>query len=103
MTSPWGSRCTGFGDCSCDICAPPEPHYPLAGEGTVSAADRKCPKCEGADVLIRWHKGVGRYGEGGCGYFAKVVVYGEHLHVTCRTCQYEWAEDCLDALGEPTS
>jgi len=50
-------------------------------------------------VLIRWHAGHGRYGTGGCGAFAQVVCYSEHLHVTCRTCQYEWAEDCADALG----
>ena len=60
---------------------------------------RACPKCEGADVFVRWHKGEGQYGSGGCGHAAKVVDFSEHLHVTCKTCQYEWVEDCTDALG----
>jgi hypothetical protein len=29
------SRCTGFGDCACERCYPPEPEYPLAGEWRI--------------------------------------------------------------------
>jgi len=61
--------------------------------------ERRCVKCGGEDILVRWHPGHGRYGTGGCGFHAKVVVYSEHLHCTCRTCQYEWGEDTLDNLA----
>ena len=56
----------------------------------------ECAKCGGGDILTRWHTG-GRYGVAGCGYGAKIVKTGEHLHRTCRTCQYEWTEKCADA------
>lgn len=61
------------------------------------ATESSCVKCGGNDILTRWHPGHGRYGTNGCGYYAKVVVYVEHLHRTCRTCQYEWADETLDA------
>lgn len=63
-----------------------------------AAPVRECVKCGGTDILVRWHRG-GLYGLTGCGYGAKVVDPVEHLHATCRTCQYEWLEDTLDALG----
>jgi hypothetical protein len=63
--------------------------------GTV--AKLACAKCRGEDILVRWHTHGGRYGEGGCGYYAKVIEYGEHLHYTCRTCQYEWIGAPADA------
>jgi hypothetical protein len=63
-----------------------------------AAQGRVCSKCGGEDILVRWHTG-GRYGTGGCGYYAKVVQPSEHLHCTCRSCQYEWAEDTLDNLA----
>ena len=70
----------------------------IVSDQRSAATERVCPKCGSAEALVRWHPGKGRYGDGGCGFFAKVVGYSEHLHVTCRTCQYEWMEDSLDAL-----
>lgn len=61
------------------------------------AADRVCPKCEADDVLVRWHKDASR--EAGCGWYAKIRVHEEHLHVRCNFCFYEWAEDTMDNLG----
>ena len=57
----------------------------------------RCAKCGSDDINTSWHQGHGRYGSGGCGFYAKVVVYVEHLHRTCRNCQFEWADDTLDA------
>ena len=28
-----GARCTGFGDCACDACDPPQEEFPLADHG----------------------------------------------------------------------
>ena len=69
----------------CDVC-----------QGVEHAIRRVCSKCGEDDIVIRWHA---KGGSSECGYFAKVKVYGEHLHATCRTCQFEWGEDTLDNLG----
>lgn len=64
--------------------------------GTV--AKLICSKCSGEEILVRWHKTGGRYGgDGSCGYYAQVVETGEHMHFTCRTCQYEWTGVPADA------
>lgn len=68
-------------------------------------AVRGCVKCGGDDLLIRWH-GAGAYHRSRTGASCHSDYgewhgnpTGEHLHVTCRTCQFDWFEDTLDNLG----
>lgn len=56
--------------------------FPVVGE-------LRCAKCQGSEILCRWHIG-GRYSDLGCGHFSKLVEQAEYLHYTCQTCFYEW-------------
>ena len=47
-----------------------------------------CPKCSCGDVGVAWHEND-RF-PAGCGSMARVRNPSEHLHYTCRRCQYEW-------------
>lgn len=63
----------------------------------MTALVAACSKCGSDDILIRWHTGGrGRYGHGGCGYYANAVCATEHMHYTCRTCQHDWTGSPLD-------
>jgi len=48
-------------------------------------ASETCVKCGGAEPMIRYHAE-----RKDCGYYATARASAEHLHLTCRTCMYEW-------------
>lgn len=56
--------------------------------------DLTCPKCEHNNIDVKWHDGKN------CGLFAKVKEYFEHLHYTCRQCEYEWITETIDVNKE---
>lgn len=58
-----------------------------------------CPKCGAADAATRHC----RDSEGFCGGVMKRTCNGsgqEHMHRTCRHCDYSWGEAPLDAVPE---
>ena len=68
------------------------------GELPMPAAEiaaETCPKCGAGEPMIRFH--TGRYGNGGCSYYAPASAAGQHLHLTCRTCLHEQIRAPLDA------
>ena len=60
----------------------------------------RCRKCGSEDCLTEYHKSdMDR--AGGNNYSCRHDernFKGEHLHRTCRNCQYEWSDMCLDAV-----
>jgi hypothetical protein len=62
---------------------------------TAEFRDTKCAKCFATDLAISWH---GDGDEHPTRRLARCRRYGEdrghptveHLHYTCRTCQYTW-------------
>lgn len=59
--------------------------------------ERACPKCTvKATTSIKYCKGTVM----SCP--AHPNEQGEHLHRTCQTCGYVWAEDCADAEEDKT-
>lgn len=66
----------------------------------------KCPKCNGESLHVRYHTGCfpawnGRPGT--CGKYDNDRVIGEHLHVYCDHCHYDWTEQTLDVSGAVAS
>jgi predicted nucleic-acid-binding Zn-ribbon protein len=58
-----------------------------------------CVKCGSTDINTSYHRSYGMsILAGGCGW-TNLRGHGEHLHKTCRNCQYEWAEATLDAVA----
>ncbi len=61
--------------------------------------NEKCTKCGEAMVNLRYHASEFR-----CGYSsgppASHQFTGEHLHVTCRNCEFEWPEKPHDMEEE---
>lgn len=50
-----------------------------------------CPKCNGGEIVVRWHEG--RYATGKnhrCGWGDHCQPHGEHLHYRCDLCLYDW-------------
>lgn len=63
-----------------------------------SPASPVCVKCRGTDISTTFHKGAGYYD--GCGGSVKrrhSMRDGEHLHRTCRTCQWDWCDPPADS------
>lgn len=64
-----------------------------------------CPKCASEDVATSFHRD--RWLCNPHSRFTNNSESGEHLHYTCRTCQYDWTgvtadarpDDGLDALA----
>lgn len=62
---------------------------------TFDAREARCEKCGSDDINITWH---GRGANHVTRRFAECREYGEmrgkpvaeHLHYTCRTCQWAW-------------
>ena len=55
-----------------------------------------CPKCGNNDISVSWHKD-----DNDCGWTwwrnGRGTVQGEHLHYTCRRCQYSWIGPTADS------
>lgn len=51
-----------------------------------------CIKCGGDAIHMSYHRGA-RY----CLWGSHADGSGEHLHYTCRTCQYDWSCPTLDS------
>lgn len=52
-----------------------------------------CRKCGDTNLRIRWHKGgpyVGSMTVKKCSPYDASTREGEHLHVYCDTCQFDW-------------
>jgi hypothetical protein len=61
-----------------------------------------CMKCGGTDILTRYHKSGKDCWDGCCCEYClpgELKGIEEHLHRTCRTCQYDWRDPCNKALG----
>jgi len=66
---------------------------------------RTCQKCGGTDIFVEWHEASPDPIYRTCGQHRSCldkfpVSTEEHLHLTCRTCSYEWItairEDKMD-------
>lgn len=70
---------------------------------TQRGLNRTCPKCRSQGAEVKHHSGIGW--ATGCGrdWGIRREFPGEHLHLKCPTCSYEWAEVPLDvpASREP--
>jgi DNA-directed RNA polymerase subunit M/transcription elongation factor TFIIS len=51
-----------------------------------------CRKCGSEAIATSWH-----LSDNDCPYQARLRDAGEHLHRTCRTCGFYWADATLDA------
>lgn len=63
----------------------------------------ECPKCGGTDLYVVFHKqGCERPGCGcaTCQYGSHAKEHREHLHVSCRRCQFDWVAPTLEQLAE---
>lgn len=65
------------------------------------AVDEACPKCGNTDLYVVFHK-QGCSDElclcVNCYYVSHAQEHREHLHVTCRRCQFDWAAPTLEQL-----
>jgi predicted nucleic-acid-binding Zn-ribbon protein len=66
---------------------------------------QQCPKCGNNEYTLEWHihninhTTISENIEGrACLPFSTFQFSGEHLHVTCSECSYEWKETPLDSL-----
>ena len=58
-----------------------------------------CPKCGGEDLYVTFHKQGCRDPHCGCAtcvYRSHAKEHREHLHVTCRGCQFDWTSPTLE-------
>lgn len=62
--------------------------------------DRTCVKCGVPQAKVRHHTGTGW--SSGCARdsLLRREWDGEHLHLQCQTCGYEWSTAPLDAVHE---
>lgn len=63
---------------------------------TVSDTIR-CQKCGGTDVLVRYHPDASWKGCRTATGQKFSWRNTEHLHMTCRTCQWDWCEATKDS------
>ena len=54
----------------------------------------RCIKCGSEDVSITYHSDI--YD---CLFCDRNRKEGEHLHIYCKVCFYDWCEDTLDKKG----
>jgi hypothetical protein len=56
----------------------------------------RCEKCGSQNIGTRWHAS-GRH----CSWFQRYDrALGEHLHRTCRCCEFHWADAVLGRIAE---
>ena len=75
----------------------------MTAESVPPQPERVCVKCGSDDISVSWH-GAGEDHHTRAN--AECRKYGrdqgqpeaEHLCCTCRTCQYRWKGDVLDAI-----
>lgn len=58
----------------------------------------KCAKCSGEDVAVSFHTGTWPLRRG-CAMSDVAQKSGEHLHLHCRTCRFDWTEATADEKG----
>lgn len=63
-----------------------------------------CAKCGGDEIATRYHDGETYWGDlRHCAYGSAAHptahTRGEHLHLTCKTCGFDWTEGCVDVAA----
>ena len=83
------------------------PHTVLALLSLIwrdSMSVASCSKCGGGDISTRYHQGESYWGDSRhCAYgeAARPGTHrkGEHLHLTCRTCGFDWTKECANVAA----